>query len=68
MVVICKIFPPPHLGEGVKHIDDSVPFGLREDTSSGVSVSNVYAGSSDASDAKDKLDDPEGYLPHPSTA
>lgn len=64
MVLVNKVFPPPHLGEGIKHLDDSVPFGLKDDVSSGVSVSNVYV---PAADAKDKMDDPEGYLPHPST-
>lgn len=68
MIVVCKISPPPHLGEGVKHLDDSVPFGLKDDVSSGVSVNNVYIASPDGPDAKEKLDDPEAYLPHPSTA
>lgn len=64
MIIVNKISPPPHLGEGVKHLDDSIPFGLKDDISSGVSVSGVYVTSNDA---KEKSDDPEAYLPHPST-
>lgn len=63
MVAINKAFPPPHLGEGVRVYDDR-PFGLKNDEASS-ETSHVYATSSEV---KDKHDDPEAYLPHPSTA